>query len=66
MESYDNYIMDQVLDAHWGVLYDEDVIYHIITIFTFQFFIIIKVNYKFQINGAVNGSSISHYKHSCE
>ncbi|XP_076903641.1 acetolactate synthase small subunit 2, chloroplastic-like [Bidens hawaiensis] len=25
VESYDdNYIMDQVLDAHWGVLYDED------------------------------------------
>ncbi|KAD0728473.1 hypothetical protein R6Q59_014631 [Mikania micrantha] len=24
VESYDSYIMDQVLDANWGVLYDED------------------------------------------
>lgn len=27
VEPYDDYSLNQVLDAHWGVLYDEDVSY---------------------------------------
>jgi hypothetical protein len=27
VEPYDDLLMKQVLDAHWGVLYDEDVRY---------------------------------------
>lgn len=43
VEPYDDFPINQVLDAHWGVLYDEDVSYSFIVV---KETLIDRLNYK--------------------
>ena len=53
VEPYDDLLMKQVLDAHWGVLYDEDVRY----IYMFEYPLNIFWSFLIDNNGIYTGRS---------